>query len=148
MSVSKTAKEIETLLYSLKDEENKKITSKVYQGDLEEPPMSGKIIFTVQASKKTKLTDFPSISKLLTPNDVPFYIRGYVAGEKNESMLMMYDLADKVEELFIAHMDNFNNTCTSSHLPEDYILYGEDASGKGLYTGFQFIIICNYSNNE
>lgn len=148
MSVSGTASYMETLLYSLKDEDEKKIATKVYHGDLEEPPMAGKVVFTIQAGKKTKLLDFPSISKLLTPNDVPFFVHGYVAGEKNKTMLKMYDLADMVESKIISEMDNFNNTCTSSHLPDDYLLYGEDISGKGLYVGFQFIIICNYSNNE
>jgi hypothetical protein len=152
MSVSETAFYMESLLYSITEtndnDEEIQVINKVYQGDLDEPPMPGKVVCTIQAGKQGNPLNFPSISKIQGPYDVPFYIHGYVAGSKQETMLRMYDIADMVKAAFIADMDGFNNTCTSSHLPEDFLLYGEDSSGKGLYVGFQFIINCNYSNNE
>lgn len=145
MSVSGTAEYIETTLYAIKDTNENQIISKIYQGPLKKPPMAGKYIATIHAGKYSKLIDIP---QMIGPKDVPFFINIYMAGPLEETSLKLYDLADTIIPEIEAEMDNFNGTCTSSHVPDDYVLFGDGQLDNSLVSFFTLIIICNYSNNE
>lgn len=148
MTLSGTVQEIEKILYAMKDSNNNKVVDKVFQGSLNNSPMAGKTTFSIQADRHMRVIDFQSSSLLLGPKDVVIYIYGYIAGPKDETILRLYDLAELTEKELAKYWDNFNHTCTSTHRDEEYLKYGEDSSLKGLYVGFEMIIICNYSNNE